>query len=116
MLRCFVNVSRCPDFLLVWDGYHPPPLRRHIAVTLPEPRLEAVHAPTYACIHIPGGKRLPRTRPGSTRPRVSAYRRCTADSPGAEPQEASAMSVETEPAAPTIYDVARTAGVSIASV
>jgi LacI family transcriptional regulator len=31
-------------------------------------------------------------------------------------QEASAMSVEAEPAAPTIYDVARAAGVSIASV
>src|SRR5262252_3969024 len=34
----------------------------------------------------------------------------------AEMQEASAMTAQAEPAAPTIYDVARAAGVSIASV
>src|SRR5487761_3261 len=30
----------------------PPPLRRHIAVTLPEPNLETADAPTYAGFHI----------------------------------------------------------------
>src|SRR6185437_6957687 len=115
-------------------GCRPRLPRRHIAVTLPGPCLEAAGRPTYACFHVPGGKRLPGSPPGRARHPESAYRRsapwpanAVARRPGgsdaarrrcaaAELQEASAMIAQAESATPTIYDVARAAGVSIASV